>query len=499
MSDIFISYASIDEERVRPLAHALEAEGWSVFWDRTIPPGETWVKYIGQALDQSHCVVVIWSRASVESSWVYEEAERGRQRGVLIPVLLDDVLAPLGFASVQAAKLIGWDGATTSPGFQELRIALARRLGPSPAEKQRKAEEEGRRAEAETKRKAEEEQQQRTEQESRRKADEKRRQEEEAAKREAARTPAPETTEEPPTAGQPEGARLASPSIIALGGIIVAVLLALVMISVSQREHVTAPDIKPPVVAPTTVAPDTQRKLAAGQVFSDRLKDGSKGPAMVVIPAGTFLMGNPKETKEANILTIPPRRVTIGKRFAMSKYLVTFDDYDRFTRAVGRDLARGYRFGRGSYPVDVTWHDAVAYAEWLSQETGKRYRLPSEAEWEYAARAGTTTDYWWGDKIGSPRPNYPEDGAAPTVYMFKSNPFGIAVTVHYVWEWVQDCWSFAMEERRPLDGTAWLGGKCSERVIRGGEEFRVWERDAAPPDRDLGGDPIGFRLAQDID
>jgi TIR domain/Protein of unknown function (DUF1566) len=140
VSDIFISYASEDRERVEPLAHALEAEGWLIFWDQTIPPGESWVKYIGKALDDARCVVVIWSEASVESSWVYEEAERGRQRGVLIPVLFDNVSIPLGFASLQAAKLITWDGTPTSPGFQQLRLAIERRLGPSPVARQQKGE-----------------------------------------------------------------------------------------------------------------------------------------------------------------------------------------------------------------------------------------------------------------------------------------------------------------------------------------------------------------------
>jgi TIR domain/Protein of unknown function (DUF1566) len=165
VSDIFISYASEDRERVRPLAHALEAEGWLIFWDQTIPPGETWVKYIGKALDEARCVVVIWSQASVESSWVYEEAERGRQRGVLIPVLFDNVSVPLGFASVQTAQLIGWDGGTTSHAFQQFRVGLERRLGLSPVARQHKLEQEQRQpAKEELDRKAEEQKRRRVEQ-----------------------------------------------------------------------------------------------------------------------------------------------------------------------------------------------------------------------------------------------------------------------------------------------------------------------------------------------
>ena len=127
-------------------------------------------------------------------------------------------------------------------------------------------------------------------------------------------------------------------------------------------------------------------------------------PEMVVIPAGGFRMGC-VSGKGCQDDEKPVHEVTIAA-FALSKYELTFVEYDRFTDATGRQRAEDHGWGRGRRPViDVSWKDAVAYAEWLSEKTGERYRLPSEAEWEYAARAGSTTAYSWGDDIGRNRAN----------------------------------------------------------------------------------------------
>lgn len=111
MNDIFISYAREDLERTRRLAAALEAQGWSVFWDQRIPPGKTWHAVIGAALQEARCVIVAWSEMSIQKDWVREEAEEGKARKILVPVLFDRVRPPMGFRSVQAASLVDWDGA----------------------------------------------------------------------------------------------------------------------------------------------------------------------------------------------------------------------------------------------------------------------------------------------------------------------------------------------------------------------------------------------------
>ena len=195
-------------------------------------------------------------------------------------------------------------------------------------------------------------------------------------------------------------------------------------------------------------------------------------PEMVVIPAGSFKMGCVSgidcwKSQE------PVHAVRIAS-FELSKYEVTFEEYDAFTDATGRERADEGGWGRGRRPViNVSWHDAVAYTHWLSDQTGKIYRLPSEAEWEYAARAGTETRYSWGNNLGYNRANCTVCGSrwdgkmtAP-VGSFEANGWGLHDMHGNVWEWVRDCWNDNYR-RAPTDGSAWMVGECSFRVRRGG-------------------------------
>src|SRR5262247_301666 len=108
MTDIFLSYASADRERIRPLVSVLEQQGWSVWWDRKIPPGKTYDQVIEQALEGARCIVVVWSQTSVQSEWVKVEADEGMNRNALVPVLIEEAKIPLAFRRIQAARLIGW-------------------------------------------------------------------------------------------------------------------------------------------------------------------------------------------------------------------------------------------------------------------------------------------------------------------------------------------------------------------------------------------------------
>ncbi len=171
------------------------------------------------------------------------------------------------------------------------------------------------------------------------------------------------------------------------------------------------------------------------KVFQDRLKDGSLGPEMVKIPAGRFRMGGTYSDEK------PIHEVSVSA-FAMGKYEVTFAEYDKFAEVTGREKPDDEGWGRGNRPViNVSWYDANAYADWLSEQTGKQYRLPTEAEWEYAARAGTETKYWWGNEIGTNRANCDgcgsrwDDKQTAPVGSFAPNPFGLYDTVGNVWEW----------------------------------------------------------------
>ncbi len=241
-------------------------------------------------------------------------------------------------------------------------------------------------------------------------------------------------------------------------------------------------------------------------VFRDMLADGSRGPEMVLIPAGNFRMGDVQD--HGTGYAKPVHTVRIGKPFAMGRYEVTFEDYDDFARATDRALPRDRGWGRSRRPViKVTWDDAVEYTKWLSQQTGKRYRLPSEAEWEYAARGGTETAYWWGNDIGLNRANCDGCGTqwdrkqtAP-VGSFAPNPFGLYDTAGNVWEWVQDCENDNYQNA-PADGSAWLSDDCPERVFRGGSwnvpprKLRSASRTWDGPDLRYG--YVGFRLARDL-
>ncbi|MGH8499760.1 MAG: formylglycine-generating enzyme family protein, partial [Methylococcales bacterium] len=170
----------------------------------------------------------------------------------------------------------------------------------------------------------------------------------------------------------------------------------------------------------------------------------------------------------------PQHEVTIAQPFAIGKFEVTFAEYDRFAQATGRPLPDDSGWGRDRQPViNVSWIDAQAYARWLSQQTGINYRLPSEAEWEYAARAGSTTPYFWDDKgrIEDYAWYYKNSGdRTHPVGEKKPNAFGLYDTVGNVWEWTLDCWHDSYQNA-PADGSAWLEsdkGDCVRRVLRGG-------------------------------
>nr|VFJ62883.1 MAG: Formylglycine-generating enzyme, required for sulfatase activity, contains SUMF1/FGE domain [Candidatus Kentron sp. FW] len=257
------------------------------------------------------------------------------------------------------------------------------------------------------------------------------------------------------------------------------------------------------------------------EIFQDRLKDGSLGPRMIVVPAGKFTMGSPKDEPERDDNREGPQhQVHIAKRFAMGVTEVTFEDYDRFASATDRRFPNDQGWGYGKRPViNVSWNEASAYARWLTKQTGKQYRLPSEAEWEYAARAGTTTPFSTGDCIHTDQANYDGDGedytdcgAKTGVYRkqtvpagsLTANPWGFFDMYGNVWEWIEDCWH-ENYQGAPTDGTVWReknNGDCFERVIRGSgwidapKNLRSAYRKTFATE--VAAYDVGFRLARDI-
>lgn len=243
----------------------------------------------------------------------------------------------------------------------------------------------------------------------------------------------------------------------------------------------------------------------SGDVFDDRLSvsGGWLGPRMMVVSAGTFTMGDASDTTAQ-----PTREVTFEHDFAIGVHEITQADYGRFARATGRALLDDSDWGRGARPaISVSWDDAVAYAEWLSAVTGKTYRLPTEAEWEYAARAGTETTYSWGNAFQQGNANCNGCGSdwdnrqtAP-VGQFGANPWGLRDMHGNVREWVQDCWN-SNYSGAPADGSTRLSDGCTDRVQRGGSwsdstgELGSAKRDSASSGQATTN--VGFRLVQEL-
>ncbi len=273
----------------------------------------------------------------------------------------------------------------------------------------------------------------------------------------------------------------------------------------------------------------------AGAVF----RDCADCPEMVVVPAGSFTMGSPESEKGHSKDEGPTHRVTIPSPFAVGKHEVTRGEFGRFMAATGHSTGDSCntwesskwkeRSGRGwrnpgfsqtdrDPVVCVNWEDAQAYVRWLSKKTGMAYRLLSEAEWEYAARAGTRTARFWGESESGQCQNANgadsssgvdwavscTDGYAKTapVGSFTANAFGLHDVLGNVWEWVEDCWN-ENYEGAPSDGSAWRSGDCSNRGIRGGSWLRgpVFQRSAGrsgsfTDDRFC---DDGFRVARTLD
>ncbi|MEN8178241.1 MAG: SUMF1/EgtB/PvdO family nonheme iron enzyme [Pseudomonadota bacterium] len=415
MADIFISYARVDLERVRPIAEALQAHGWEVWWDlNSLRSGQSFNKAIREALSQAKSVLVLWSETSTESSWVEAEAYWAWENDKLASVVLDDGLRlPVPFNTTHVEYLCDWSGDTSTPGFRKLIADLTELMG------------------------------------------------------------AP---------GKTTGTS---------------------SIEIQQSQQ---------------PAKSASNSRAPGAVYRDPLKNGGEGPEMVIIPAGTFLMGSPEYEEDRCDDESPQHEVIISQSFALGRFPVTFEEYERYYKATTSGLARwlkkpkkDYGWGRGRRPViNLSWQDAVGYCEWLKQQTGKSYRLPSEAEWEYACRAGTRTLYWWGDDPGKNRANFEGSSSqwsgrqTSPVGSFDPAPFGLHDMHGNVWEWCQDCWHDNYNYA-PRDGTAWEAegrGECGQRVIRGGSWFNGpgFLRSATRSGRNTGNmnNNLGFRLAQDL-
>ena len=251
-----------------------------------------------------------------------------------------------------------------------------------------------------------------------------------------------------------------------------------------------------------------QQETAVAEAPSSEFKECAPVcPRMVVIPPGKFAMGSPEDEVDRTAGEGPRHEVAIARPFAISRYEVTFEQWDACVAAAACPIAKD-SWGRGTMPViDVSWDDAKLYVAWLSHVTDKEYRLPTEAEWEYAARAGSTARYAWGDEPGIGHANCNGCGGPWTletspVGSFQPNAFGLFDMQGNVWEWVEDIWHDSFEGA-PVDGSAWLqSGDATYRVVRGAswhnepELTRVAIR--FKRHRKVQFDTLGFRVVRTI-
>ncbi len=320
------------------------------------------------------------------------------------------------------------------------------------------------------------------------------------------------------------------PLAIGVGGLLILCLIGFLLVSNPALLPFHIPGISPPPepAAPSagteTAETETVATAPSPQIIQapeapvsiellrDTLANGDEGPEMAILPGGTFPMGDRGLSVQQNELPQHPVNVSA---FAIGKYEVSIGQYQRFARATGRNMQADASEGRQNYPVShVSWEDAQAYVQWLSEQTGENYRLPSEAEWEYAAGANVFHKYWWGPQM-VPGFAHCRLGCEPNagtgqeldvndlapIGSLPENPFKLHDTAGNVAEWAADCWH-PNYTGAPDDGSIWPGGDCRYHVVRGGSFDSVPEN-LRPKDRDrrlanTRVNTLGFRIARDL-
>lgn len=550
MTDIFLSYNRGDQAIAKAIAHNLEAEGYNVWWDTALRAGQTYDEVTEGKLRAARAVVVLWSPRSVKSKWVRAEATMAENRERLVPIMIENCERPLRFELIQTADLVGWTGERDDPRWtdflEDLHTFVAETAPPPiPAsatiaatvvEEEDDEEEDIEPVVVELPRTV-----------AKPVAPEPTPPpvvepvpvapppppppppppvvETIAAPEPEPPLPRPEQTAAtpptvqpivaptPPAAPRPSAYTPSPPpatsspgmSPMILGAVGIGVVLLLGGIFLQSRGPsappatevaavAPAPEPAAPVEAPKETA-RTEEKAAA--TTSGTFRDCDACPEMARIPAGAFFLGSPDNEPGGKPYERPQQEVPIAA-FAMGAAEVTFAQWDACVADGG---CGGYApadkgWGRGDLPVmSVSWRDADAYVKWLSQKTGRAYRLPAESEWEYAARGGARTAYWWGPAYDARRT--PLGKTAP-VASDEANAFGLHHVSGNVREWVQDCYvsGFSAANR---SGVAIESGNCNLRVVRGGGY-----KDRAPEHRtanrgrnaqNVRDSTVGFRVA----
>ena len=263
---------------------------------------------------------------------------------------------------------------------------------------------------------------------------------------------------------------------LALPVALVALVAIFLVVKMVWREFEVVRPFMQATIAPHVLTAAAETALRPGDVFRECAVEAREDycPQMVVVPAGSFMMGS---TVPNQPTSQPQHKVAIAAPFAVSKYELTFDQWDTCVAYGDCGNVDDGGYGRQRQPViNISWTGARTYVAWLSKVTGKPYRLLSEAEYEYATRAGTQTLYPWGDELGKNNANCKDcgspwdSGQTAPVGSFAANAFGLYDMAGNVFEWVEDCWHDNFDGA-PADGSAWVTGDCSKRVIRAGSWY----------------------------
>ncbi len=444
MTDIFISYSRDDREIVSQMAASLAREGFNVWWDTEIPPGSTFSQVIDERLNEADCVLVVWSRSSVQSNWVQEEADDGLQNGRLIPVMIDPIELPRGFKRVQTADLTGWSGSGSAPEWRRV-VGEIRRLveqpgkGATSAKRASKARVGGK-------------------------------------KKRNARGASSGQEKQASSAQQQPSPKKKSGAGLTIAAVLIAALFG-------GGYYAFGTDHGHQTVSSTLAGEPPRLGRSAAPKAGAVIQDCDDCPELVVVAPGKFALGAKDGEPSSEAAEKPQIKAEIAYPFAIGRYEVTFDEWAACVAGGG---CNGYEpsdqgWGGEKRPViNVTFEQATAYLSWISEKTGRRYRLPSEAEWEYAARAGAETPFSFGESISTRQANfngqYPYAGAQKErsvgktlpVGSFSPNGFGIFDAHGNVWEMASDCWIDG-HKSNPADGSsAGKGGGCAKHVLKGG-------------------------------
>jgi formylglycine-generating enzyme required for sulfatase activity len=431
VADVFISYKREDAEAARRIAEALRVSGVSVWWDDGITPRQSWDTEIEQAISDASAVAVLWSPRSVASDWVRTEAHYGKERGKLVPAVIEPCTIPIAFTLTQTVTLSGWNGDPEDRQWRKLLTWITDLISTNRS-----------------------------------------------------------------NGDGPTG--IASPSKPNV-----------------HREAIGNLPSGECIYDGAFINPHTP----PGTVF----RDGSEMPVMRILPKGSFLLGTIDDPDRSTYET-PQKRIDIPASFAIGVFPVLISEYVKVVGTLpaapaAPPPARSWfsRFLNGSQPpaqtaapevsgpelpvTNISYEDAQKFADSLSTASNEHYRIPSEAEWEYACRAGSATRYSCGDTIDSTRAAFALPAGPVPAGAYPPNAFGVYDMHGNVREWTADLWHDSYD-LTPQDGRPALEGHSGMRVVRGGSwhDSAVLLRSAARmrATPSIRAAMIGFRVARSV-